>query len=226
MEVRAMKRVVLSTFFVGMLVAVVPAYGSPITFVLDCRFDNTTSVCNAGGPFGTVMLTDSVIDPTRVDVNITLLPGAFTEINTFLLNTPITLGVGDGWRLLQQSAPAGTLNTNLNGSVTFQANNLGPGLVFDLQGNVPNANPLTYAGSIALFRNGSGFQDLSPSDFLFLDQSNAVYAGVTTAPLGPFRFNVGATTVAAELNQVPEPGTMLLLGAGLAIVASRLRRHP
>lgn len=41
----------------------------------------------------------------------------------------------------------------------------------------------------------------------------------------PFTINPGATSFTAEVAAIPEPGTMVLLGTGLLVVASALRRR-
>src|SRR5690348_2433344 len=70
-----------------------PAAAAAITFNYDCAIVNATTCTASANPFGTLTLTDSLIDTNRVDVDVILngaailaLNPSFTGLNNFYVN--------------------------------------------------------------------------------------------------------------------------------------------
>src|SRR5258708_36939263 len=74
-------------------------HAGAITFTYDCAIVNATT-CTAGGPFGTLTLTDSIVDPNRVDLDLVLkapnLGAGATGVNNFFLNYDNSAPFGPG----------------------------------------------------------------------------------------------------------------------------------
>ena len=69
--------------------------------------------------------------------------------------------------------------------------------------------------------------EIGQSYFTFgLDRSAFAYGQIvySVRPF-PFTINPGVTSLNADVGAIPEPGTMVLLGTGLLVVASALRRR-
>jgi hypothetical protein len=203
---------------------------APIQFTFDCQIVNPTT-CSPGGPFGTLTLKDSVIDPNRVDVDLVIYPHpGVTQIANFFMNTNAAVPTGYVWRLLEQSAPSGSFNTNLNGSIGYTPDGRGPGFMFtfDLQPDPPNTSIYTYSGSILLASAAGGHAefDLDPSMFNVKDELGNLYAAFNTLPNGT-SLNAGAMTSidlgAVIPTQAPEPSALLLLITGLTSLGLGLR---
>jgi hypothetical protein len=205
---------------------------APIQFTFDCTIVDATT-CAPGGPFGTLTLSNSVVDPNRVDVDLVVYPHAgVTQISRFYMNTNVVVPAFHDWRLLLQTAPAGSYNTDLNGSIGYIVDGFGPGVMFtfDLRPDPPNTAILTYSGSILLASTLAGHAEfnLDVSMFNVKDENNQLYAAFDTLPNGT-SLNAGARTsvdlgAPATPSQVPEPGALVLMVTALASLRFGLRR--
>jgi hypothetical protein len=197
---------------------------APIQFTFDCTIVNATT-CTPGGPFGTLTLSDSAVDPNRVDVDLVIYPHAgVTGVSRFYLNTSVVPPGFHDWRLLEQSAPAGSYNTNTNGLIGYSVDHYGAGIMFtlDIEADPPNTATFAYSGSILLASTLSGHAefDLDPAMFNVKDENNQLYAAFDTVPNGT-SLNAGARTsvdlgAPVTPSQAPEPSALLLMIAALA----------
>jgi hypothetical protein len=223
------------------------AQAASITFIFDYHI-GATGLTGPSGPWGSVTISDSVIDPNRVDIALTLTPPAgFTGLDLFYLNLDLQpdippIGTDPDFlvKTLNYLVPTtnaagnigGTLGTvgYSDGTSQFAVN----GFLFDLTPN-PTSTALTFTGSWALYiDNTSPLADtpvnldvnmfLTPSAFTATGgQTIPMFAGYSTTPSsagGPV-FRAFASSTA-----VPEPGTLSLLGLGmLGLARARLRRR-
>jgi PEP-CTERM motif len=118
-------------------------------------------------------------------------PGAFTDTYTFLLGGVNTAQAG----LITTQLAAGSNIDFTVGGVTLGGNPLAITVNFFPGVDVATIGPLSYAGNIELIVNGTTDAGLPAG-------SSASYGGVLT--------------LAAPPPAVPEPASLLLLGAGLA----------
>jgi hypothetical protein len=189
------------------------ASASSITYSLNCTLTGPPAVCTAGGPFGSVTLSDDA-SANDIDITVSLLNGTQT-VNFIALNWSGATVPATGW-----SATTGS------GTVTVTPGNnaTGPFLNFDLRVDPSgNFNPLT------LRLSNSAFGNLDPSMFDVKDPVlNAVYLDVNTgAGTAEIRYGSTAHDVSAgtTATTVPEPATLALVGIGAMLAASRLRRR-
>lgn len=155
--------------------------------------------------FGTITLTDNLVNANTVDLTVTL-----TDPGLKLLNFYLNYG-GDG--------TAGAITINGGAVRTDKKADGYPGL-FDLKfpstGNLGNVS--SFSGNLAL----AGI-DLDAADFQFTDSTGKLFAA---AHIGMFGCNnsiwVGNSSPSTTqgtpsgAQPVPEPGTIMLMGAGLA----------
>jgi hypothetical protein len=151
-----------------------------------------------GGPFGTLTLTDSVVDPNRVDINLVATPPAAyagASFEQFYLNFQTPFLTNHQFYLVGQATPAtGPSSTPFtagqllgtvgyaNGVSTFNFANF----VFDLNPNA-TSGALTFAGSLSLYNELP-----SPDVPVNLDVSmfNLTSAGTNTPPMyAAYRLN-------------------------------------
>jgi len=208
------------------------AEATSITFVFDCSIQNTNpATCTPGGPYGSLTLTDSVLDANRVDVNVSLFsptPAGATGMDKFFLNfnNAVTIG-GSGhltFGMVSQTALTG--DHTPSGSIAFTApgNNQGPfHATLDMKLD-PNGTDtgFSYAGSIVVYStdNPHNETNIDVDMFNLKDADDLFYSAINTLPSNQNQ-QYGATTVVDNdinnngVTAVPEPATFGLLAIGL-----------
>jgi hypothetical protein len=217
------------------------AHAAVITFTFDCTIVSA-STCNSGGPFGTLTVSDSSMDPTRVDLQLVVTvptSATFSGISQFFMNYDTATGpdpTGRQFRIVPITTPSGVNGTSfvtLDGTVAFSSNSLGPpstANTLDLALN-PTSNTITsYTGSLLLRESASGGinttqLDLDASMFDLTSPTSLLYAAVEGLPSGPTQLRIGATTSVTALptGSVPAPSSLLLLVTALFGFAFRSR---
>jgi len=206
-----------------------------ITFNFNCQM--TTNTCGAPfGSYGTLTLTDSTVDPNRVDINLVAIPpaGSGNTLNNFYLNIDDPLLSKLFFYLVTQTAPAGVASnapyTGFTlGSVQYGNNGvaLGTGFLFDLKPDPTNTS-LTFAGSLALYKDNTSPTldepvNIDVRDFLFTTPGGnpPLYAAyLTNATDTGLSVRIGSASV-----EIPEPSSILLLATALFGLALRRRRQ-
>lgn len=235
----------------ALAIALVPsvAGAASITLVFTCQVVSslTPDNCIEGGTgpgananFGTLTLTDSVIDPNRVDITWTMTPQWGTNIERVLLNYNGSVPTNHSLLLVDQAAAAGS-TTNITGTTHIIGNSgqpVGSTYQFDIRVNESASSPggigLTFAGSLALRNDiGGAFVDLSIASFLATSNNlngatPPLYAFYSTAQPGTVpagwttsngtEFWGGVSSLA-----VPVPAAVWLLGSALGALGM-LRR--
>jgi hypothetical protein len=220
------------------LVVPTSASAASIQFVFNCQITIATNPdsCVAGGPYGTMTLTDSVVDPNRVDLNFAGIaqPGYGDRLEQFYLNFVTPFLTNHQFYLVSQTAPVGGTSANpyagyLLGSTQYTNNNSSfHQFRFDVNPD-PTGTSLTFAGSLGLYDEipGPGSPvNIDVENFLLTTAGPgrpALYAGYRThnGPTGG-EFWAGSTLV-QNPTPVPEPTSMVLVGSGLLGLVVRRR---
>jgi hypothetical protein len=208
-----------------------------------------------GGPFGTLTLTDSVVDPNRVDIDLTIAPlpaYAAAQLEQFYINFQTPFLTNHQFYLVDQStAPTGASNDPFpgpdlgtvgyaSGVTTFDFADF----VFDVRPN-PTSGAQTFAGSLSLYNqlpNPDVPVNLDVGMFNLTSggtNSPPMYAGYRTNnfnvnpndpnfPDGEFWAFASISTPGTgipEASQLLMAAVVLVSGAG-ASLWSRYRRRP
>jgi hypothetical protein len=229
----------------GLLSCAAVTQAAQIVFTLDCRVVDA-STCTSAGPFGTLTLTDSVIDPTRVDLDLVITTptsATFQGIDEFFLNFDTVTGpslTGRQFRVVPVSTPAGNNGTTfvtLTATTSYSSDSLGPPstantLDLSINPSNPPASPITtFTGSLLLRTSASGGinttqWNLDASMFDLVSPTSLLYAAVEGVPAGPNQLEVGAkTSDHGIVTAVPEPGSLLLFGTGMLSIGAWVRRR-
>lgn len=194
------------------------AEAASITFDLDCLISGPS--CTSTTSKGSVVLTDAA-DTDRIDIVVTVLGG---EVKQFWLN--FTGSVGAGYAFASSTPIAVEYDPN-----DAQADGYNIGF-FDLE--IPDSGgslgTLTYSMTLRL-ANGATDANLDVSMFDAKSTNGALYAAVDNTGRDGSGF-LGSQTCTGctieeeieELTTAPEPGSMVLLGSGLAALAFRRYR--
>jgi hypothetical protein len=214
------------------------ASAASITFDLNCLIQN--GPCTPSGSFGTIVISDShaSLAAGAGDLHITvdvIGAGKFRDLMLNFTGSAARLTSADGQVLL---APNSFVLTPYFGSFDVGAT--------DSQGWNTTSEPYTTilygwaaTGSTAASATaGASSVPLLLSDFLALDTGNQVYGAIHLQNLNcqiapcPQGYTSDSIKVGAtfddgenEIQQVPEPASMALIGVGLAAAATRLRRR-
>lgn len=177
-----------------------------VVFALNCTITGSTA-CASTGSYGTVTLTDN---GNAVDVIVDLIPGS-TADQVYLNWSNGTLPEGDSWSMTNTGSP-----TTSAGTVSDTSNGVGTKLyhLLDIKAdNTANVDPLSF--TLNLF-SGTTALNLDASSFNLTD-ARGLYAAVCYKTSPNTESRCGEDDAKAYgAHALPEPGSLALLGLGLA----------
>jgi hypothetical protein len=231
----------MKSFFAAAVTAVVVVGGaqhasaSSLTFTFDCRILNTNpATCDPSISVGTLKLTDSAIDPNRVDLELNLVTALLPDavgIHELYLNYNNAIAVGGNthlqMELVAQNASSG--NHTLAGDTNVIFDSVGP-FHTRLDIRLGNVTDFTFLRSLVLFSKQDGSEsNLDVEMFNLRDADSLLFAAFDTLPSNDrLRFGASGPDLTADptatADPVPEPVSLLLVGAGLSGAAMRRKK--
>jgi hypothetical protein len=175
-----------------------------IVFTFNCIIVNATT-CTPTSPLGTLTLTDSIVNPNRVDLDLVILPrDGVGGLKQFYLNHE-PLPPGPRFRLVSQNAAPGTFDAVGNSSMGLD--NAGPNhTTLDLSLAPITTGALTYSASLLRGRYWYpyGEYNLEVGMFDLKDANGLLYAAFETVS-GDTTLYAGARGLIVEEPTPPEP---------------------
>jgi hypothetical protein len=209
------------------------AEAASVTFTLNCTFTgpgNSGACGSPTGPFGTVTLTDSATNSNWIDISVNMAQGYAKFLYLNYSGSAPSGGYGWGGSNISQ--------------FSYGSNGYGPGVYDYLDlGLDPSGSGNPWTGTLFIKKSSQNlYQNIDVSMFNLLSNdpqlSTPVYAGVTNVTGQVCTFEIrGVCLKWSDVEQyvgavappqtapVPEPSTLVILGAGLLVAARRLRRR-
>jgi hypothetical protein len=213
---------VMGAVMIGLMVSAGAAQASTITFNLNCTITDSNHCGSPFGPFGTVTLTDSSVASNTVDVVVDLISGTTDRLYLNFFNTITdSSSVSGHWAISGGNAGGG--------SVTADKNYVGPCSYdeLDILINPHDAHdPLTF--TLSRTDDQGHALNLNADFFNVKDANGLLYAAVSIDGTGRHCGDAGTACVGATESTtaaVPEPGSIMLFGAGLVGFAGTIRRR-
>ena len=191
-----------------------PAAAASISFSFNCNIAGPS--CSAIAPVGTLTISDSVANSNWVDISLSLAGG---DPQSFYFNfTGFPLPAGFSFR-----ATGTTVDVDEN-DLQADGYNIGE---FDLAipdtGNI-TGNPFTTVLRLSN-ANDSIYANLDALMFAAQSDNNVLWAAVNRTTGNSWFGSTLCVGCPGQQTPVPEPATVLLLGAGLVGGAARMRRR-